>query len=293
MPFWQSFNFALALSDHKATCSSGGFFAACDDYAFNRRAVFDFLLKNQPICAMILNNDDNGGITMKRTLSISLALVLLFSVLSFSSYAKVTKISNVNDATNFILEQEELFVIRRATFSESGKAGRSVYLIALGGSDFSLDETHIQCLQNAVRSGCSMPNAYLSAVIAQANKDIPKGSEVLLIGHSFGGMIAQQFADDATMKANYTITNVLAMGSPYILDTAREGALHRMADSSDFVPYLSMATLLGMYSKNLSVETGGYVSGMMAHSLSYNTAACWQVYDALGVKGGTSTVSVL
>ncbi len=230
---------------------------------------------------------------MKRTISAVTALILLISIFSFSAYAKVTKISHVNDAMNFVLEQESVFEIHRATFCENGKAGRSVYLISLGGSDFSFDKTHIQCLQNAILSGCSLPNAYLSAVIAQANKTIPKGSEVLLIGHSFGGMIAQQFADDTTMKANYTITNVLAMGSPYILDNAREGALHRVADSSDFVPYLSMATLLGMYSKNLSVETGGYLTPFMAHGLSYGNAACWQSYDALGVKGGTSTISIL
>lgn len=228
---------------------------------------------------------------MKRTISI-LTVVALLAALAFPCFAKVSKISNVNDATNYILEQTDVITVRRATLNESGKAGRGVYLIALGGSDYSWNESSITCLQNAIRSGCSLPNSYLSAVIAKANEVIPKGSEVVLIGHSMGGMIAQQFADDSTMKSNYNISYVLTMGAPYIADDAREGTLHRMADSADIVPHLSMAALiLGQYSKDQSVETSAYSNPLTAHTLSYSQASCWQQYDALGVKGGSSTIT--
>ena len=232
-----------------------------------------------------------GGKTMKRTLSI-LTVFALLAAFILPCYAKVSKISNVNDATSYILEQSDVISIRRATLNESGRSGRTVYLIALGGSDYSWNEASITCLQNAIRSGCSMQNSYLSAVIAKANEVIPKGSEVVLIGHSMGGMIAQQFADDDTMKANYNISYVLTMGASYILDSSREGVLHRMADSADLVPYLSAATLLGMYSRDLSVETSVYSNPLTAHTLSYSQASCWQQYDALGVKGGSSTISL-
>ena len=225
---------------------------------------------------------------MKRTVSILLVFCLL-AAFALPCLARAEQISNVNDATNYILEQSEVITIRRATLYESGKSGRGVYLIALSGSDYSWNEDEITCLQNAIRSGCSMPNSYLSAVIAKAKETVPKGSEIVLIGHSLGGMIAQQFADDSAMKADYTISYVLTMGAPYIADTAREGTLYRMADSADFVPYLSLATLLGQYAKDLSVETGGY-PGLLAHALSYGQAACWQQYDALGVKGGSSSI---
>ena len=228
---------------------------------------------------------------MKRTISILTVFALLMA-LSFSSQAAVTKISNVNDATNYVLEQADVFTIRRVTLYESGRAARGVYLIALGGSDYSLDESHIQCLQNAVRSGCSLSNSYLTAVVAKACETIPKGSEIIMIGHSMGGMIAQQVADDATMKADYTISYVLTMGAPYIAHSSREGVLHRMADSADLVPYLSAASLLGQYATDLSVESGGYATTITAHTLSYGQAACWQQYDALGVKGGGSSISL-
>ncbi len=228
---------------------------------------------------------------MKRTVSV-LTVFALLAALAFPCFAKVSKISNVNDATNYILEQTDVITVRRATLNESGKSARTVYLIALGGSDYTWNESSITSLQNAIRSGCSMPNGYLSAVIAKANEVIPKGGEVVLIGHSLGGMIAQQFADDETMKANYYISYVLTMGAPYIAVSAREGKLHRMADSADFVPYLSAATLLGHYSTDLSLETSVYSNPLTAHTLSYSQAACWQQYDALGVKGGSSTISL-
>ena len=228
---------------------------------------------------------------MKRATSLVLVFALLAAFV-FPCCAKVSKISNVNDATNYILEQTDVITVRRATLNESGKSGRTVYLIALGGSDYSWNKDSITCLQNAVLSGCSMPNSYLSAVIAKANDAVPKGSEIVLIGHSMGGMIAQQFADDTTMKSNYNISYVLTMGAPYIADEAREGKLHRMADSADIVPHLSLAALLlGQYSKDLSVETSVYSNPLTAHTLSYGQAACWKEYDALGIKGGNSTIS--
>ncbi len=69
-----------------------------------------------------------------------------------------------------------------------------------------------------------------------------RGSNLVVTGHSLGGMVAQQVAADSTIKKNYNVLNTVTFGSPLINGFQREGTVKRLGDTSDPVPYLSLTT---------------------------------------------------
>lgn len=229
---------------------------------------------------------------MKKLFCSIFAVILIATVFAVPSFAKNTAIKNVNDARNYEMSTP-LIYIRNAGLYLNGKTYKNVYLISLGGSNMSWDKQYINCMQTCLRSGVSIDNVYLQEVKKQAKKQIPSGSNVILMGHSLGGMVAQQFAADKEMKDRYNIINVLTMGSPYIVLKDREGDLHRMADSGDAVPFLSSAGIANAFLGNFSYERCGYFGNPdKAHNVSYGNSEKWQKYDCLGVEGGNSRLVV-
>ena len=78
-----------------------------------------------------------------------------------------------------------------------------------------------------------------SALVAEALRSAGarRGEEVLLAGHSQGGMVAARLAGDATFASTYTVRSVLTLGSP-IGEMAIPSATQALAmeNGSDTVP---------------------------------------------------------
>lgn len=228
---------------------------------------------------------------VKKLLSALFAFIMVFSIAAFgASAAKSRSVANVQDAMNLCREQDTYGIYRGTLYSDGKKVGK-VYLIALSGSTMSWDKEDIKSMYSCIKAGTVNDNDYLDAVLEGVKKKIPAGSKIVLIGHSLGGMVAQQFAADKEMKERYEILNILTMGTPYIPVKDREGGLHRMADSGDAVPYLSIALFANFWKGNFTYKNNGYFGNPdKAHNISYNTADIWKTYDCFGIKNGTNKI---
>ena len=225
----------------------------------------------------------------KKFVSVLLSVVLAFSAVSFAVSAKGETIANVQDAAKMCF-QGKLITIKKGTLYNGSKKVGAVYSVFLAGSNMKPDDS-VNGLKTCFLSGCALDNPYLDLLIETAKKDIPKKSKIVLVGHSLGGMVAQQFAADPEMKERYEILNTLTVGSPYILTTDREGGLYRMVDSGDAVPYLSSALFKNFTEGNYTYIDNGYFGRPdKAHNLSYQVSKSWLKYDCFGVENGKSKI---
>lgn len=91
-------------------------------------------------------------------------------------------------------------------------------------------------------SSTLMDSAPFSRALAKAVDDfgIPAGAEIALIGHSAGGAAIMNLAQDAGFCARYTVTHVVAVGSP--VDFKRPASPHTwvasITNQHDLVPSL-------------------------------------------------------
>lgn len=241
---------------------------------------------------------------MKKFVSIILAVIMLSAFTCVLAFAKTDKIEydasgckvckNPADMLNFVLaDGHESAPVRvvRATLKQGGKTTR-VYLVGLVGVEMNWKQVNV--FKNTLPSAVSKENPYTEYVKEILSENVPKGSNLVFCGHSLGGMVAQQLIADKEVKDNYNVVATLTAGSPYIIEKDREGALNRICDRFDAVPYLSAATLVMPVTqvKTQIVEDGGYFfnpSG--AHNLSYRETEIWGDYDALGNLDGDATIT--
>ncbi|MCQ2480253.1 MAG: alpha/beta hydrolase [Clostridia bacterium] len=229
---------------------------------------------------------------IKKIVSILLAVVMILSSFSIMASAKTVTVSNVQEAMRLCIKKE-LYTFQKGTLYTNGKSKGTVYVISLIGSSRKWDKNDIRGVQTCIKSGMGKDNMYLDAVVAAAKKDIPKDAKVVLVGHSLGGMIAQQFAANEEMKKRFQIINTLTMGSPYIVTEEREGDLHRMVDSGDYIPYLSTAFLDNWSAGNYTKEDNGYKGNPKgAHYDSFVSGKAWLKYDCFGILNGTNKIEI-
>ncbi len=141
----------------------------------------------------------------------------------------------------------------------------------------------------------NLGNAYYYNVVNIITNNVPQGANLILAGHSLGGMIAQQVSANSTIKARYNILNVVCFGSPLLAAGFREGTVKRLGDVSDFVPYLSgnlfvtpIRAILG-----LNRENGGYAGRpITAHKECYVREDVWGRYDVTGTKNGSASLTL-
>lgn len=229
-------------------------------------------------------------VMLKKIISALMAVLMIFSAFSFAVSAKGKTIANVQDAAKMCF-QGELITIKKSTLYNGSKKVGTVYAAFLAGSNMQWDDS-VNGLKTCVKSGMAKDNMYLDLLRETAKKDIPKGSKVILVGHSLGGMVAQQFAADTEMKERYEILNTLTMGSPYIMTEEREGGLYRMVDSGDIIPYLSTAFFKNFSEGNYTrIDNGYFGRPDAAHNKSYQLADSWCEYDCFGIKGGTNKIT--
>lgn len=181
---------------------------------------------------------------------------------------------------------------------QKGDESTDVYVVTLCGTELIkgqstglLTDVMVGILQNE-------NNAYTQNVVSAIKKVIPADSNLVLYGHSLGGMVCQQVAANSYVKSNYNILNTLTFGSPVISGGRREGMVKRLGDTADFVPYLSVTGQIVRQVSGLNREDGGYNNGIWtfqkgweAHNHSYLREDVWGDYDVIGVKGGNATLT--
>lgn len=171
---------------------------------------------------------------------------------------------------------------------------KDVYVVCLSGTDTNVENQSTSWFTDLL-SGFEFDNAYVRNVKKVILENIPAGSNIIVTGHSLGGMVAQQVASEGELKYNYNIINTVTFGSPLINGYKREGEVKRLGDTNDVVPYLSVSTLTHVLWQvfGLNRENGGYGWKVItAHCESYNRDDVWGAYDVTGVKYGGKTLSL-
>lgn len=177
-------------------------------------------------------------------------------------------------------------IITKATLQNSSSS-KEVYLVTLSGTEL-VDGQSTGYLTDLL-SGFNLDNAYLRNVVKIISENIPTNSNLVLAGHSLGGMIAQQVAANDTIKSNYNVLNTITFGSPLLSAGSREGTVKRLGDTSDVIPYASGSLINNTVWAILGLnrENGGYGLDLLAaHTQSYGRSDVWGKYDVLGYKNG-------
>ena len=175
---------------------------------------------------------------------------------------------------------------------KSGWSSKTVYLITLSGTEMVFNQsteyiTDLFC-------GFNLNNAYYSNAVNVILANVPKNANLIIAGHSLGGMVAQQIASDSSIKKNYNVLNTVTFGSPLLSLGTREGTVKRLGDKKDFVPALSVQSVfipLWAY-VGLNKEDGGYSNPITAHKESYKRADVWGKYDVTGTKNGGAKLTL-
>ncbi len=233
---------------------------------------------------------------MKKRLSLLLAVTLILT--GFLSTREVeaaggTTFTNAAQIANYVGDgynqgTKGPITVTKGTLKK-GFSSKEVYLITLSGTEWVFNQS-TEALTDLF-SGFNLKSAYYYNVVNVILNNIPKGSNLVLAGHSLGGMIAQQVAADSTIKAKYNVLNTVTFGSPLLAALSREGTVKRLGDVSDVVPLLSsniftmpLWSLLG-----LNREDGGYyLRPVTAHKESYGREDLWGNYDVTGTKYGSA-----
>ena len=228
---------------------------------------------------------------VKAGISLLLVLVLICS-LSAAVFAEGGKtIRNVNEAYALVLGTD-LIAIYDAKLHRSSEV-EDVYYVVCKGLDFTaFNPEEPRSYANAIKIGLSCEkNTYVTALAAAVKATVPEGEKVVFLGHSMGGMVIQQLIANQEIKDRYEILYSTALGSPYILTRgSKEGALRRVVDRLDPVPFLSIPLLANPAIGDVSLETSFLMP--LVHFRSYEKGACWRNYDCLGVKNGGAYVEL-
>ena len=172
---------------------------------------------------------------------------------------------------------------------KSGLSSKTVYLVTLSGTELVLNQS--TGVLTDLLSGFNLNNVYYANTVNIIKANVPKNANLIIAGHSLGGMIAQQVAADSGIKSRYNVLNTVCFGSPLLAAGSREGTVRRLGDVSDPVPYLSGSlfnnTIWAIM--GLNREDGGYgIRGITAHNQSYFRTDLWGRYDVTGTKYGSA-----
>ena len=170
-----------------------------------------------------------------------------------------------------------------------GSEDKEVYVVALSGTE-TIVENQTTTVKEDLLSGFELSNEYVVNVKNAIIDRIPAGSNIILAGHSLGGMVAQQVAADKYIKDNYEVLNTVTFGSPLIKGFTREGMVKRLGDTSDKNTFYSISSVLNIVWQYAGVnhEDGGYNGdSSAAHCDSYLREDVWGNYDCAGEKRGS------
>jgi len=172
-----------------------------------------------------------------------------------------------------------------------GNDSKQAYLVGISGTE----NVKFQSTGwgTNLKAGFQLDNPGLRNAREAILQNVPKGSNLVLSGHSQGGMIAQQLAADPEIKKNYNVIDTTTFGSPLISLGQREGEVHRIAAKGDPVPRASLeSTLLPAVAfggqQNIStkypIDPKHLGNGIEAHNKDYTDESNPELakMDALG-----------
>lgn len=164
-----------------------------------------------------------------------------------------------------------------------------VYLIGLSGTDLGRvkqESSATGIYEDLLVGFFSANNSYKTAAKQAIFGKVPVNANLVITGHSLGGMIAQQLAADDEIKQKYNVMNTVTLGSPLLNILQREGDVRRLGDKQDLVPALSsLGVILAPYDLlGLNVRDGGYTMAqtVKAHLESYRRRSVWADFDTVG-----------
>lgn len=205
-----------------------------------------------------------------------------------------TVIANINDAYSFVATCAP-YKINKAVMTVPGCPDMTVWVVALRGTNQSMDKNDPLGLPVCIRSCIGKDNVFFDLVKKAMLKEIPAGENVIFFAHSLGGMVSQQLGADKELSSRYRILNILTFGSPYVLFRGSKCILRRMAERADIIPMIcSPAFALNAFLGNVTFESAGYYFNFLgAHCDSYEKGVPWRVYDCFGIKNGGRKVTLL
>ncbi|MEM8529744.1 MAG: alpha/beta fold hydrolase [Chloroflexota bacterium] len=169
-----------------------------------------------------------------------------------------------------------------------------MWLITLSGAQSV--EGQATGAQEAIIAGLAGDTAYQDAVVEAISNTVPDGEPIILAGHSLGGIVAQQLAQDSLFKGRYDIRNVVVFGAPAIRDMPREGVVRRLATEGDPVPLLGVQVGIGAHyeeaAEQCDIASYGFMNTGDSHLCGYLNRTAWGDYDVFGVKNGDAIVDV-
>lgn len=233
---------------------------------------------------------------MKKIIATLLSVILaLSSALFLASAEEEISCTNACDTVGYVLLSGETappIGVVRAKLTQGGEE-KDIYLVGLHGTENIWGQVNV--VGNYFLSVFCLYNSYTCLVKKVIKENVEKGAAVVLVGHSLGGMVAQQIASDWEIRRDYEIVGTLTAGSPYMLSLSPcEGSLNRLADINDAIPYISLAALVAPLLQLFSAlyGNGGYwFNPGAAHNISYRQAEIWGKYDALGNKCGDAVIT--
>ena len=171
---------------------------------------------------------------------------------------------------------------------------KTVDLVVCGGTEIVKNQA--TGFITDVLSALELNNDYLFSVRNAILDNIPIRSDIIIVGSSLGGMIAQQTATLESIKNFYNIVSVVTFGSPIISPTKRFCKVKRLCDKSDIITMLSLSSFNlnnKIYDKTEKcVEDGNYNNFIDAHKNSYIYNKVWNDYDVLGIKYGDNCITL-
>lgn len=131
-----------------------------------------------------------------------------------------------------------------------GPDGARRCIVQLAGMARGFKEESPQDLVGSFNAVGSIDTVYTRAVCRALRRIIPSGTELALVGHSQGGITAMNLAASRDFNALYTITHVVAIGSP--IDHKRPAdsrtKVVSLVNEHDVVPSLEGRSTVSPYS---------------------------------------------
>jgi pimeloyl-ACP methyl ester carboxylesterase len=171
------------------------------------------------------------------------------------------------------------------------------WLVLLAGTEFNYFQSNTPLAWvEAYRIGTT----FRQYVADDIKNQVPRGSPVILVGHSLGGMLAENLAADLDFKARYKTTNVITYGSPKTVDEQSGTEYAWFATINDIVPTINPVNIFSQpnyhWVQNNVPPSLSPIStlfmGIQAH-MNYPNATELSNFDALGRPTGFSLQRIL
>ncbi|MFD8980928.1 alpha/beta fold hydrolase [Streptomyces sp. NPDC059564] len=131
----------------------------------------------------------------------------------------------------------------------TGPDGVGRYVIQLAGMGRGFNADGPQDLVGAIDAVAAAETPYTRAVVKAMRRLVPSGTEVALVGHSLGGLTAMNLASSRDFNALYTVTHVIAVGSPVDRKQAADPRTRvvSLVNEHDIVPSLEGRSAVSPY----------------------------------------------